>query len=396
MELEFRMANFEIFVLDDEPDLAELFAEFAESVGLTATSFSNPFDALQALERNQPRALVLDLIMPNMDGVEFIKQMDIAGYNDVQLILISGIGQDVLRVCKETAAERSISVIGILSKPVSRQTVLDMFSKIQPLDIREDAFYHTDSSSVSIEDGKITTYYQPQVDLYSKEIIGFEALARLNHDWLGLVRPDTFIPKSEDSNEIQKITELVVQDIFDRLHLWGTSKAYPVSINVSPTCAASDFLPKLLLDLSAQYGVSPKDITIELTETAAVTDMLDSIETLTSLRLKGFRLSIDDFGTGVASLEKLHKIPFNELKIDRTFVAKTLHDTQAAAIVETSILLAHRLGMTTVAEGIETEEEMDIMSRLGCNSGQGFYISHPMPLKNIADWEREWKLRHNL
>lgn len=388
------MADVNLYILDDEPDMSNLIADVANMAELNAKSFTDPLDAWVAIEVEKPDFLVLDLVMPNMDGVEFVANMADAGYTDVELILISGTAKNILNSCEQVASQRNMSVIATLSKPFSVKAMIELFEQLKTAKAQaKQEVTREDSSAISMEDGKLIAYYQPQVEMVSGEIIGFEALARLEHAWLGIVPPARFIPEVEDSKSMEKLTKEVIHDVFTNIESWNSAGTYPIALNISPSCAASNFLPKLLETYLDQYNVAAKDIVLELTETAVMHDLVDSVETLTRMRLKGFQLSIDDFGTGTSSLEKLHQIPFSELKIDRSFVSRLLSSDEARAIIEASIMLAHRLGLIVVAEGVEDEQTFKMVASLGCDRCQGYFVAKPMPVDEVHAWIPSWKAR---
>jgi EAL domain-containing protein (putative c-di-GMP-specific phosphodiesterase class I) len=146
--------------------------------------------------------------------------------------------------------------------------------------------------------------------------------------------------------------------------------------------------PKMLEDQLKAHCLDPSQIVLEVTESALMQELVKSLDTLTRLRMKGIALSIDDFGTGYSSLVQLHRIPFSEMKIDRSFIRNALSDEESLAIIKITIMLAHELGMKVVAEGIENQQTWDLLSSLGCDAAQGYFIAKPMPGKELLNWVR--------
>jgi EAL domain-containing protein (putative c-di-GMP-specific phosphodiesterase class I) len=162
-----------------------------------------------------------------------------------------------------------------------------------------------------------------------------------------------------------------------------------ISINLSALWLDDLDLPDLLLRAVREVGMQPADIMLEVTETGLTKDLATTLDVLSRLRLKGFGLSIDDFGIGYSSFEQLGRIPFTEMKLDRSFVNRAVRDAASLAILESSMAMAHRLDLSTVAEGVETERELQLMRTLGCDSIQGYLVARPMPTDKLLRWLRE-------
>jgi EAL domain-containing protein (putative c-di-GMP-specific phosphodiesterase class I) len=166
-----------------------------------------------------------------------------------------------------------------------------------------------------------------------------------------------------------------------------------MSVNVTAENITSLFLPEQLKNLLKEYNIAPENLTLELTESAVMGHLTSSLDVLNRLRMKGFHLSIDDFGTGYSSLQQLYQAPFNELKIDRTFVSNMLKDKEALVIVEICIMLAKTLNMKVLAEGVEDLAILEKLKSLGCDQAQGYVIAKPMPLSDLKHWLNESKQR---
>jgi EAL domain-containing protein (putative c-di-GMP-specific phosphodiesterase class I) len=201
-----------------------------------------------------------------------------------------------------------------------------------------------------------------------------------------MIMPDRFIALAEQENLIDALTERVVELAVRELGGWRKRglEAF-VSVNISAANVVAN-LPDRLAQLCARHGVPPSAICIELTESAAMGNPALMLEVLTRLRLKGFKLAIDDFGTGYSSLLQLHRLPFSELKIDQSFVRNMGHSEEANLIVGAIINLAHSLKLELIAEGVESADLRDRLAELGCEMGQGYHFSRPMPASQVLDW----------
>ena len=225
-------------------------------------------------------------------------------------------------------------------------------------------------------------FYQPIVSLKTGKIVGFEALARWLHPERNLISPSVFIPVAEETGLIIPIGLKILEQSCREACKW--QKAFPstrpltISVNVSGKQFSQSNLIKEITDILIRTGIQPNNLRLEVTESLLMADMLSTTEMLRELKLMGVQISIDDFGTGYSSLSYLHRLPFDILKIDRSFVNNMCIDKESYGIVKTIITLANELGKSVVAEGIEIEEHVQMLSDLSCDYGQGFYYSKPV------------------
>ncbi len=228
-------------------------------------------------------------------------------------------------------------------------------------------------------------HYQPKVDLGSGRITGVEALVRWHHPEHGMLPPPSFIPLIEQTALIGPLTERVIDRALAQLVAWRRRGiALQMSVNLSARNLLDSELPDRIARLLEAHEVSPEQLIVEVTESAAMTDPDRAVAVLDALRASGVGVSIDDFGTGNASIEYLTTLPASELKIDRSFITGILEDRRAEAIVRSTIDLARNLGLTVVAEGIETQPELDHLTELGCDVAQGYLLSRPLPADQLT------------
>ena len=246
----------------------------------------------------------------------------------------------------------------------------------------------------ALKRGEFVLHYQPKMDLETRRVVGVEALLRWNHHEHGMLAPMEFIPLVEQTSLVTPVTLYVI----DRA-LWQTAQwrklgvEMGISVNLSARNLLDSDLPNQIEALLAKHGVASSQLVVEVTESAAMADPDSAAGVLAALREKGIGVSIDDFGTGNASLAYLAKLPASEIKIDRSFIASVSDDPRAQAIVRSTIELARNLQLNVVAEGIETEEILDKLVDWGCPMGQGFlvmgqgfFISKPLPAEQLAGW----------
>ncbi|MGO9322233.1 MAG: putative bifunctional diguanylate cyclase/phosphodiesterase [Solirubrobacteraceae bacterium] len=237
----------------------------------------------------------------------------------------------------------------------------------------------------ALERGELVLHYQPKVDLQRKRVIGVEALVRWNHPERGLLGPQEFVPQIEPTALVGPFTLHVIEQALRQMVAWRRRGIdLEMSVNLSARNLLDPELPEQVAELLQRHGIPPERLTAEVTESAALVDPERAIAGLQALRSSGVGVSIDDFGTGNASIEYLATLPASELKIDRSFITGMLEDARAEAIVRSTIDLARNLGLTVVAEGIETEAVMEHLTALGAHTGQGYVISRPLPAEELT------------
>jgi diguanylate cyclase (GGDEF)-like protein len=241
----------------------------------------------------------------------------------------------------------------------------------------------------AIEQRELTLLYQPKVDLASGRVVGAEALVRWHHPEHGPIPPDEFIPIAESTALIQPLGHFVLETALDQAHRWHhTGISLGLAINLSVRNLLEPTLVKRVAGLIAQAGVPPGTLTLEITESGVMTNPEAAIAMLWELRRVGLRLSVDDFGTGYSSLAYLKRLPVDEVKLDKSFVLNMTGDADDAAIVRSTIELAHNLGLQLVAEGVEDQETLDLLAALGCDLVQGYHLARPMPADDLARLQR--------
>jgi len=246
----------------------------------------------------------------------------------------------------------------------------------------------------AIENDQLTLHYQPKIDLKSQRLSGIEALVRWNHPIHGLLAPDEFIPLAEESGLIKPLTIWVLHNTLSECQEYlSGSKNLRVSINLSMMNLSDMEFSDEILNILNQYEINSGRLKLEITETALMEEPQNVIKALTRLHAMGLRISIDDFGIGYSSLTYLQQLPVNELKIDKSFGLSLVDDNNSAVIVRSTIDLAHKLGLQVVAEGVESKETLDLLTKLGCDAVQGFYLSKPVPMNELLEWvaENEWE-----
>lgn len=390
-----------IFIVDDDTSTCNLLKTIVEPTCANVEIFQHPREFL-TLALDVEDIVILDLMIPEMDGIEVIRHLA-KHKSPTRLILISGYDSGVLHSAETLALGCGLNVINTFTKPINTKGLTRLLTALSgDLAQKEIVSTNNDKSNQrkfefiptekdlrdAIDNKQLVLYYQPQINMKTGSVYGAEALVRWLHPEYGIIFPDKFIALAEQTGLIEQLTEEVIHLAISQSAQWQKlNKSIRLSINVSAQNITSLKLPEQLGMLVKEYELDPSMIVLELTESALMGSMVTSLDVLTRLRLKGFQLSIDDFGTGYSSLSQLHKIPFTELKVDQSFVANMKQDSDSAAIVETCIMLAHKLNMEVVAEGVEDIETWDVLLAEGCDIAQGYYIAKPMPGHEFDQWK---------
>jgi EAL domain-containing protein (putative c-di-GMP-specific phosphodiesterase class I) len=381
-------------VVDDEPEMAGFMAEVAELAGFATTVAADGRSALAQIE-SAPDVLILDLSMPDMDGVEVLRALASRQFKG-RIILASGFDSSVLRSTADLAASMKLNIVGAIEKPVRAQALKALLEKNMQVRAAGPAgpAVTVDELRAALKDGQILLHYQPQVRIDDGTCVGVEALARWRHPERGMISPAQFIPLAESSGLALLLTYCVIERA---LRDWRDMpedlrrRTGLLSINLPPAGLSDVNFPELAVKRIATYRQLIRNIQFEITETSVAEDPVLALDILTRLRLKGFTLSIDDFGTGHSSLGQLRSLPLNELKIDMSFVRGMGTDPKSATIVRNSIALGRELGLRVIAEGVEDAPLWHQLRDAGCEAAQGYFIAKPMPPADLSAWSGAWK-----
>ena len=239
----------------------------------------------------------------------------------------------------------------------------------------------------ALENGELTLHYQPKASLATGEVSHVEALVRWERPGHGLQPPSEFIPLAERTGLIKQLSVSVLDTALRQTRAWAeTGRSLTVAVNLSARNLLEDDLPETVAGLLADHGVPAGRLILEITESAIMSDETHSMDVLVRLSELGVCLSIDDFGTGYSSLSRLRRLPVDEIKIDRSFVAHMDRERGDALIVQSTVELAHNLGLRVVAEGVETKAIWDALRELGCDYAQGYFLRKPMPPDELCAW----------
>ena len=377
-----------LLIIDDEPNIAKGIETIARGCGYAVEVTHDAARFFDRVGEWQPSHIVLDLQMPGADGVELLRGLG-ARRIAAKVVIASGVDGRIIDAARRLGIEQGVDVAGTLIKPFRAAELRQL---LQGLAIEED--WCTERAlAAAIENQALFLEYQPKVDLRTGEVTGFEGLVRWQHPRHGTIYPDRFIPLAESGKLMDRLTEIVIGIGLEQAAEWSAGGTISLALNLSSSNLHDLDLSDRISQRCRDRAVDPHLLIFELTETSTMADPLRAMDILTRLRLKGFRLAVDDFGTGYSSLLQLARLPFSELKIDKSFVMECARSPEARAIVKSTIDLAHNLGLRAVAEGIESEAVQAEIAALGGDLGQGYAIARPMPVNKVAGWLATWETR---
>ena len=340
--------------------------------------------------------IVTDIDMPGMDGMSFIRRLGEANVG-ASLIISSSLDRTLLDSIETMSAAYGMRLLGTVEKPPTPERFAELIAlhwraKPKPERAKASASIFTlDEVLAALEAEQFEAFYQPKIELKTGRVKGAEALARWRHPHHGVVLPYAFIGLLEDNDHISELTWIMLAQSARDCRTWREAGLdLDVSVNLSVKQLADPSIADAITWQVSNQGLDPRYMTLEITESAAMTDVGRVLENLTRLRMKGFGLSIDDYGTGYSSMQQLTRIPFTELKIDQSFVQHAAHQESSRLILESSLDMAKKLGIVSVAEGAETQEDWTLLRESGCDLAQGFFIAKPMASSAFPEWVRDW------
>jgi EAL domain-containing protein (putative c-di-GMP-specific phosphodiesterase class I)/CheY-like chemotaxis protein len=356
-------------------------------------------DGQQALDvlRDKGRPVdvsVIDLNMPGMDGMELIRHMS----NDEHpssIILASALAPSLVFSVQTMSKAYGVNLLGAIEKPATPETLQALISLHQPRQSKQAANADLHFTIEEIRDGLVNSQFeplfQPKVEFATGHVKGAEAFVRWRHPELGLLAPPAFMSVIDENGDTEALAWTVIEQSIVACSNWQRQGfSIPVSINLAPSCVAGPHFADKIIEYVSRQDLKPENIMFEITESAAQTSVPHFLENLVRLRMKGFGLSVDDYGTGHSSMQELLRIPFSELKIDRALVVGASENESLAAVLDVSLALCRKLDRQSVAVGIQTRQDWDLLLNLGCDCAQGYYIAKPMEGNALPAWMKEW------
>lgn len=371
-----------ILIVDDDGEIRAVLQEFLSRDYHCVTSDSAE-KALDALATQQFHLILSDIAMTAMSGIEMLPRV-VKLAPDSVVVMISGqrtieCAIDAMRAgafdyITKPFELREVNVV--VRRALDHQSSLNRFRTPQD-ERRSDARQLMDA----VTRQEFVVHYQPQIDIHSRALVGAEALVRWQHPDLGLRPPAEFISLAEDTGLINQIGELVLREACARAREWQQQglDTFRIAVNASPRQLHEKDFAQFVGCILSETQLSPESLELEVTETWLMQNLDAGIQALEQLREMGVRIALDDFGTGYSSLSYLKRLPIDSVKLDASFVKDAATDPDDAALVMAIITLAHTLGKTVIAEGIEREDQLALLRLLRCDEGQGYLFGRPMP-----------------
>jgi EAL domain-containing protein (putative c-di-GMP-specific phosphodiesterase class I)/ActR/RegA family two-component response regulator len=338
---------------------------------------------------------IIDLALPGMDGLELIRNL--ATLNCRTRVIVTGAQTSSLLFSVETMAlAYGVDLLGTIAKPVSGQKIealLANYAPPPPPSTRKKVPTFTFSEvGIGMQARQFEPYFQPKIELETGEVKGLETFARWRHPEHGILGPSSFIDALEQNNRIDFLDWSMIERSVERCREFH-DKGIPISIsiNLAPETLAHPAFMQQIAACVGRHRVLPDYVTFEMPESSVLTTDPSFIERLLRLRMMGYGLAIDDYGTGRSNLQLLARIPFSELKIDRSFVDGASKKRALGTVLSSCLGLARSLDRKSVAVGVETRQDWDFLQGLGCTYAQGYHIAKPMAAEDFPGWLEDWR-----
>ena len=381
-----------LLVVDDDLVQRTVIGKIGAKAGYDSLTVPSLELAESVLVRDAFDVMAVDLSLGERDGIELLRFVAERGLRDLSIVIISGCDGRVLKSTRRVAESLGLQVIGALSKPLNLDELKDLLlsPRRKPASeaVRAVAVdVSPERIRAGIRQGEFVVEFQPKVEIATGRVVGAEALARWRAPEFGIVAPSVFIPVVEQCDLMPAMTDAILTSALSQgRKLIERYPDFTIAVNVSGSLLSDLTLPEQIEEVLRREQVAAHSLIVEITETTAMADVDRATDILVRLRLKNIGTAIDDFGTGYSSLAALAKLPFSELKIDRSFIHGCEADDDVMKIIEASIGLARAFNMKVVAEGVETADTLARIRRAGCDIGQGYFFSPSLRLARAESW----------
>lgn len=378
-----------LLIMDSEPGVRGFVTEVGRDLGFEVVDIADPGQLISAIRRFSPTVVIVDLQMPDHDGIEALRALSETPSSAAVVLATGSDGQTLTRM-EEHGMAMGVDIAGSFLKPIP----LDQL-EIQLVRLKIDEKELTAPQlAEAIENGQLVVHFQPIVTMQSAGrwiVEGAEALVRWQHDDYGLIQPDEFLGLAEMNGLMVGLTDFVFRAAMEQARVWHSNGFHmDVAINLSAQFLTDLEFPDRVMTLIRENNLAPRALTLELNETAAMENPVVAMEILARLRAQNINLSLDDFGTGFASLTQLYLMPFSELKIDTSVIMEMTANEAARAMVEGLVYLAHKLGMKACAEGVEDAATLELLEQMGCDRAQGHHIGKPVRPRELEALVKNW------
>ncbi|MDB5969152.1 MAG: response regulator [Hydrocarboniphaga sp.] len=391
------MENCRLLVVDDNPAVAEVAAAMVQSLGGEGRTTTRVSGLLDAIANWSPTHIAIDLAMPDIDGVE-VMNMLARRRCSARIIICSGMAEEVLAAAMRTASANGLDVAGMLPKPFKLQQLKALLAARSPAAAAGNPLAGQVPATVkapaptpaelrrALESGAIFPMFMPKVECSSGKLAGFETSARWRHLPFGVLSAGQFIALAERSGLIAALTESINEQALSWLGRTYPSGSIGLTLRISPASLGDLALVDALTRHCEQAALDPHRVTLQISEAAAMSETANSLQLLTRLRIRGFKLSLGNFGVGYLSLAQLVRLPFSELIMDPSLCGAAGDTADGRAVAKAVVGLGKSLGLTVTAAGIESAERLLYFCELGCDCATGFFIAKPMEAAALTEW----------
>lgn len=388
------LSTLRVLILEDQPVQRRYAVTLLAHLGCTRIiEASDGWEALQLLESNGPVDIAFcDICMEGMDGITFLRRAS-QRHALKSVVISSSIALDVRQAISHMATLLGLRVLGQLCKPLHEHELKRLAGKYLdddshpacPLHVAGETNEHQVLSA--LENGELEVFYQPKFDIRTLQVTSVEALARWNHPERGILAPASFIPVLERHGLMDSLLYRQIDHCLTlRMQALASEVSLTFAVNVNASQFANPQMSAHVALLLKRFDAPGSSLSFEMTETGTLDPGSISLENMVRLRMMGCGLSIDDFGGGYSSLQRLCSLPFNEIKIQAEFIRDLSSEPRSRAAISSVLSLARELNIGVVIEGIETVEQRDILITLGCETGQGYLLARPMPAHTLLPW----------
>lgn len=378
-----------LLIVHDEEDISRYLANAARRCGYFATVASSYDDFVLKSAEIDPSVILLDQSMPGINAIEYLKALNAQG-SAASIVIVGAVDDRAVRTVNQLGQILELKLAESLSNPYS----VNAFRRIlRRLAVTEDLIDATEVRAALVA-GQIHPHYQPRASSRGGgqwKITGVQAIAHWHRGESDIRLPGNIPGVVEDDPLLADLTDALVRQVAEHLSDWSQQgRDLDASVSLNSTVLTDRKMPDRLQRIMRKAGVDNSRMTLQVSELDSFDHSAEAFEVLGRLHVKGFRLSIDDFGAGYSSLEQLYRMPFSELKIDPSFVTACEMSHEARAIVEAAILLGHKLGLDVCAQGVENRKSFDYLKEQGCDSQQGYYLGRMVPAEELLPVVLAW------
>lgn len=396
-----QIAELNFLVAEDDPVQSWALAVMLKKLGAThITEVADGIEALAVFQDGSHEPIdiaLIDLNMPNMDGMELVRHLAKGEYQ-TSIILVTAHDRALLFSVETMTKAYGVNLLGTIEKPPTPDKLLELIKAYSesPLGKKKGRAslptFSINEVMEGLRGGQFEPFFQPKVELKTGYIKGAEAFARWRHPQHGILTPAAFIPVLEQNNKIDELNWMMIDKAVAACRTWHDQE-FPiaVSINLSLSSLTQPSFTDRMDECISAHGIDAEYVILEITESAVLADDPQFWETLARLRMKGFGLSVDDYGTGNSNIQMLARIPFSELKIDRSFVAGAAENQALSIVLNSCLSLSRSLNRFSVAVGVENKQDWDFLQGMGCSCAQGYYIAKPLESAAFPAWMEEWQ-----